>query len=205
LIVEIALIVTLIALMIWMFLWMRAQKPVTSAQTLIQQGRYEEAVREADPLHRGEALKLLGRFDEAAQAFGEAMSRHPSDAAAREGLALSLAHLNRDLPAARTLMEETIALYPEIQEFQALSLAWVLLRTGRKDDALRLYQDNSVLLQTRFSDDYTDPDDLLAETLFMYGTLAREAGEMERADALFEKVRSWAPDSVFARLAGSSS
>jgi tetratricopeptide (TPR) repeat protein len=203
--VEIALILTLIALMIWMFLWMRAQKPVTSAQALIQQGRYEEAVSEADPLHRGEALKLLGRFDEAAQAFREAMSRDPGDAAAREGLALSMAHTNRDLPASRTLMEETIALYPEIQEFQALSLSWILLRMGQREDALRLYQDNSVLLQTRFSDDYTDPDDLLAETLFMYGTLAREAEETVRAAALFEKVKSWAPDSVFARMAGGAS
>ena len=106
---------------------MRAQKPATTAQRLIQQHRYDEAVVAAaqDPLHRAEALKLLGRFDDAIAAY-----RQSDDPAAREGIALSLAHLGRDLDEAKRLMEETIALHPQIQEFQALGLAYILLNAA---------------------------------------------------------------------------
>ncbi|HEX2121269.1 MAG TPA: hypothetical protein VHL59_06470, partial [Thermoanaerobaculia bacterium] len=89
-----------IALIGWLVAYMMAQKPVTNVQQLIQQRRYDEAVAEAsrtgDVFHRAEALKLLGRFDEAI-----AFYRQSSDPAAREGIALSLAHLGRDLDEAR--------------------------------------------------------------------------------------------------------
>ena len=192
---EVALAVALVAAVIWLFLWMRAQRPATDMQRLIQDGRYEEASRQGDPLHRAEALKLLGRFDEAAAVY----ERAPDDAHAREGLALALAHSGRDLPRARSILQETIVSRPEIQEFQALSLAFVLLKMGLRGEALRLYEDNAVLLQTRFTDDYTDPDDLLAETLFMYATLAREAGDEERAQTLFAQASEWAPGSAFSK------
>jgi len=187
--VTIAIAVILVATVVGLLIYMLAQKPVTSVQQLIQQGRYSEAVIAAgdDWIHRAEALKLLGRFDEAIEAY-----RKSDDPAAREGIALSLAHLERNLDEAQRLMEEQIALYPQIQEFQALSLAYILLRAGKRDDALRIFRDNLELLETRFRDDYTDPDPLLAETLFMYAELSGD-------ETLRAKAAAWAPGSVWAR------
>jgi len=191
---QLAIIVLAVILIGWLAALMLAQKPVTSAQQLIQQHRYEEAAAAAanDPLHRAEALKLLGRFEDAIASY-----RRSSDPAAQEGIALALAHLNRDLDEAKRLMEETIALHPQIQEFQALGLAYILLKRGDREDALRIYADNLELLETRFRDDYTDPDPLLAETLVMFAALADAAGDVSRAKALRAKASAWAPGSVW--------
>src|SRR6185436_5378744 len=164
----------------WLLAYMLAQNPATSAQRLIHQHRYADAVSAAtNPFDRAEALKLLGRFEEAIDAY-----RQSNDPAAREGIALSLAHVGRDLDDARRLMEEQIAQFPQIQEFQALALAYILLRGGDREAALRLYRDNVELLETRFRDDYTDPDPLLSETLYLFAKLAEAAGEDARAAAL---------------------
>src|SRR5256885_14731001 len=186
---QIAIVVLAVILIGWLAAYMLAQKPVTNAQQLIQQHRYEDAVAAAanDPLHRAEALKLLGRFEEAIVSY-----RRSDDPAAQEGIALCLAHLNRDLDEAKRLMEETIALHPQIQEFQALGLSYILLKRGDRDGALRIYRDNAELLETRFRADYTDPDPLLAETLVMYATLADAAGESGRAHELRTKAAAWA-------------
>lgn len=191
---QIAVVVIAVLLIGWLAAWMLAQKPATNAQQLIQDHRYEDAVTAAanDPLHRAEALKLLGRFDEAIASY-----RRSDDPAAQEGIALSLAHLNRDLDEAKRLMEETIALHPQIMEFQALGLAYILLRRGERSDALRIYTDNVELLETRFRDDYTDPDPLLAETLVMFGALSEAAGDVTRATALRAQAAQWAPGSVW--------
>ena len=114
-------------------------------------------------------------------------------------MALSFAHAGHDLERAKQLMEETIALHPQIQEFQALALAYIQLKRGDREDALRIYRDNVELLETRFRDDYTDPDPQLAETLFMYATLAEANGETERASELRTKAAAWAPASTWAR------
>ena len=190
-------LILVIATVVWLASWMFAQKPDTNTQKLIQQHRYEEAIAAAradDHLHRAEALKLLGRFEEAIAEY-----RQSDDPAAREGMALCLAHLGRDLDEAKRLMEETIALHPQIQEFQALALAYILLKKGERDEALRLFDDNLVLLQTRFRDDYTDPDPLLAETLWMFAQLSLAAGEGDRAAALLAQATMWAPGSMWAR------
>ena len=140
---------------------------------------YMRAQKPADEnLQRGEALKMQGKFDEA--------------------IALSLAHAGHDLDRAKQLMEETIALHPQIQEFQQLSLAYIQLRRGDRDDALRIYRDNVELLETRFRDDYTDPDPQLAETLVMYAALAEANGETDRARELRSLAARWAPGSVWA-------
>lgn len=179
-----------IALIGWLLAYMMAQKPESNAQQLIAQRRFEDAVEEAgrtnDPLHRAEALKLLGRFEEAIAAY-----RESTDPAAREGIALSLAHLGRELDEARRMMETQIAQHPQIQEFQALSLAYILLRSGDREAALRLYRDNVELLETRFRDDYTDPDPMLAETLFLFSVLAEANGEHARADSLRRDAKQW--------------
>jgi tetratricopeptide (TPR) repeat protein len=187
-------LVVAIALIGWLAAWMLAQKPVTNVQQLIQRHRYADAAAaaNADPLHRAEALKLLGKFEEAIAAYSRS-----SDPSAREGIALSLAHLGRDLDRAKQLMEEQIAQQPQIQEFQALALAFILLRRGERDAALRLFDDNRVLLETRFKDDYTDPDPLLAETLVMYAELSEAAGDAEKAAELRKQAASWAPGSVW--------
>jgi tetratricopeptide (TPR) repeat protein len=191
---QILIIVAAVFLIGWLAAWMLAQKPVTNAQQLIQQHRYADAITAAkdDPLHRAEALKLLGRFDEAIASY-----RQSNDPAAREGIALSLAHLGRDLDEAKRLMEETIALHPQIMEFQALGLAYIQLKRGERDDALRIYTDNVELLETRFRDDYTDPDPLLAETLVMFAALSETAGDVTRASALRAQAAQWAPGSVW--------
>ena len=193
---QIAIAVVIAATVIVLLVYMLAQKPVTTAQKLIAEHRYEDAARDptADPLHRAEALKLLGRFDDAIASY-----RQSEDPAAREGIALSLAHLGRDLGEAQQLMESQIALYPQIQEFQALGLAYILLKAEKREEALRLYRDNVELLETRFRDDYTDRDPLLAETLVMYAALAEAAGDADRAAALRSRVAEWAPGSVWAR------
>ena len=178
----------LAALVVFLMFYMLAQKPVTTAQQLIQQRRYEEAASHptADPLHQAEALKLLGRYEDAIAAY-----KRSDDPAAREGIALSLAHLGRNLDEAQKMMETQIALHPQIQEFQALGLAYILLRAGKRDDALRIYRDNVELIETRFRDDYTDPDPLLAETLDMYAELEEAGGDTAHAAELREKARGW--------------
>jgi tetratricopeptide (TPR) repeat protein len=195
---NVVVLVAAILIIGWMAAWMLSQKPATSVEQLIRQHRYTEAAAEAekqnDPMHRGEALKLLGRFDEAAAAY-----RLSDDPAAEEGIALSLTHGAGDLDEAKRLMEQTIATHPQIQEFQALALAYVLLRRGERDAALRLFDDNLVLLQTRFHDDYTDPDPLLAETLWLFGELSAAAGDEARAAELRARAAAWAPGSVWAR------
>ncbi|HVE72935.1 MAG TPA: hypothetical protein VNI54_16330, partial [Thermoanaerobaculia bacterium] len=179
-----------IALMGWLVAWMLAQKPITNAQQLIQQRRYEDAVMEAnrtgDAMHRAEALKLLGRYEEAIESY-----KQSSDPSAREGIALSLAHLGNRLDEAQELMEAQLAQQPQIQEFQSLALAYILLRKGDRDAALRLYRDNAELLETRFRDDYTDPDPMLAETLYLYGVLADANGEEAHADSLWRQAEKW--------------
>src|SRR5687768_12402373 len=197
LLLSLALAIIVIALLAYML----AQKPVTTAQKLIQEHRYEEATAlpatdSPGHLHRAEALKLLGRFEEAIAEY-----RQSDDPAAREGSALALAHLRRDLDEAKRIMEQTIAAHPAIQEFQALALAYILLRRGEREAALRMYRDNVELLETRFRDDYTDADPLLAETLVIYGELAKEAGEVERAEELEGRAAAWAPRSVWAHTA----
>ena len=196
--VEIAVLVVAAVTVVWLVLYMRAQKPVTGAQQLIHQHRYEDAAAvdardSASFLHRGEALKLMGRFDDAIAAY-----RRSDDPAAIEGIALALAHLKRDLDQAQRLMENTMSLYPQILEFQALGLSFILLRRGDREGALRLYGDNAELLETRFRDDYTDPDPLLAETLVMYAALTEATGDHPRAAALRAKAAAWAPGSVWA-------
>lgn len=192
---SITIIVITVAVIIWMVTWMRAQRPATTALQLIQQHRYEEAVKAADrdPVHRGEALELLGKFEDAIDAY-----RQSDDPAAAEGIALCLAHLGRDLGDAQALMEKTIALHPEIQEFQALALAYIQYRRGDHAVALRNFRDNAELIETRFRDDYTDPDPLLAETLWIYAMLSDANGDDDRARALREKAAKWAPGSVWA-------
>lgn len=179
-----------IALVGWLVAYMIAQKPVTNVQQLIAQKRFHDAVLEADrandPLHRAEALKLLGRFEEAIAAYQQS-----DDPSAPEGIALCLAHLGRELDRARSLMEAQIAQHPQILEFQALALAYILLRAGDREGALRLYRDNVELLETRFHDDYTDPDPLLAETLFLFSELAEANGEEARADSLRRQAQQW--------------
>ena len=188
--------VVIVALVAWLLVYMLAQKPDTNVQKLIQQGRYADAVAAAgdDWIHRAEALKLQGRFEEAIESY-----RRSDDPAAREGIALSLVHLGRDLEEAQRLMEEQIALYPQIMEFQALALAYILLKRGKHDDALRIYADNLELLETRFHDDYTDRDPLLAETLVMYAALSEASGDSARASELRARAAAWAPGSVWAK------
>ena len=198
-----AVLAAAVIIVLWLVFYMRAQKPVTTAQKLIQQHRYEEAAaleaRDSSAhLHRAEALKLLGRFDEAI-----AELQRSDDPAAREGIALALAHQHRNLDEAQRLMENTINLYPQIQEFQALGLAYILHRRGDSAAALRLYGDNAELLETRFRDDYTDPDPLLAETLMMYAELAQAAGDPFRATELRTRAAEWAPRSVWAQPSAS--
>lgn len=193
----IVLLVVVILIVAWLVLYMRAQKPVTDAQKLIQMNRYAEAAAlpahdSAEHLHRAEALKLMGKFDEAIAEYGRS-----DDPAAQEGIALTLAHSGRDLGEAQRMMENTINLYPQIQEFQALGLAYILLRRGDRDGALRLYRDNAELLETRFRDDYTDADPLLAETLMMYAELEQASGGMFRAAQLRTQASQWAPGSVW--------
>ncbi|SRR5258708_2775737 len=193
---SVVVLLAAVGLIGWLVAYMFAQKPVTSVQQLIHQHRYAEATAEAerrqDHLHRAEALKLMGRFDDAIASY-----RRSDDPAAQEGIALSLAHSGGDLDEARRLMEQTIAVHPQIQEFQALALAYILLKRGERDEALRLFDDNRVLLETRFKDDYTDPDPLLAETLWLYAQLSQAAGDTERAKALRQQAASWAPGSWF--------
>ncbi|HUF17490.1 MAG TPA: BTAD domain-containing putative transcriptional regulator, partial [Thermoanaerobaculia bacterium] len=192
------------------------QKGETTIETLIQQGEYAQAAIEAERmiainprdgvlhLQHADALHLMGRFTESENSYRRAMEINSRDAAAREGLALSMAHQKVQLDKARSIMEETIATLPEIQEFQALSLAFILLESGNRDEALRVFSDNLELLQTRFEMDYTDPDDLLAETVYLYGVLSREVGESAEVEALMQKVVDWAPGSVFAEWAAVS-
>jgi tetratricopeptide (TPR) repeat protein len=215
--IEVLVIVSVAAVLVWLVAYMRAQKPATSVQRLIQENRYGEAIAEADRMiasgrvdstahvDRAEAEKLQGNFEEALRSYRDAMRIDPRDGAPPEGIALTLTYLGRDLGAARQMMEETIASFPQIQEFQALALAFILLRSGQRELALRLYEDNAVLLQTRFTDDYTDPDPLLVETLFHYSELARAAGQAERAALLSRRVAEWAPASIFARWSKAAS
>jgi tetratricopeptide (TPR) repeat protein len=179
-----------IALIGWLAAYMLSQRPITNVQQLIQQRRYEDAVMEAqrtgDHLHRAEALKLLHRYDEAIAEY-----RQSTDPSAREGIALSFAHLGRDFDEARRLMETQIAQHPQIQEFQSLALAYILLRGGDREAALRLYRDNVELLETRFRDDYTDPDPLLSETLYLFSVLAGANGEEARAASLARQAEEW--------------
>lgn len=191
-------------------LYMRAQKPQTNLQSLIHQERYGEAVSEADRLiglmpddaglhlHRAEAAKLMGNFEEALKSYRQAMRLDDKDPSSREGIALCLTYLDRQPEEARARMEETMAGFPAIQEFQALALAYILIRQNRREEALRLFDDNAVLLQTRFEDDYTDRDPLLAETLYHFAVLSEVRGDPTSAAALRRKVLDWAPRSVFA-------
>lgn len=193
-VLSVLLAITVVVLLAYML----AQKPVTTVQQLIQQRRYSEAAAlpatdSAGHLHRAEALKLLGRFDEAIAEYAQS-----SDPAAREGRALALAHQRRDLDESKRVMEQTVATYPAIQEFQALGLAYIHLRRGELDAAMRLYRDNLELLETRFRDDYTDPDPLLAETLVLFAELAGAAGDNDRAATLRRQAAEWAPGSVWA-------
>lgn len=205
-------LLTTFALVLWLVLYMRAQKPITDLQQLIHQERYEDAIRAADLrlgqaggdtaalLHRAEAAKLLGRFAEAVATYRRLLKIDPHDAAATEGLALSLAHQKVELETAEKLMETVIQSHPEIQEFQALSHTFVLWQAGKRERALEIFDDSVVLLQTRFQDDYTDPDPMLAETLYLFAVMSEAAGDVERGRELREKVRRWAPGSVFAEM-----
>lgn len=192
-------------------LYMGAQKPQTNIQALIHQERYAEAISEADRLigvkpadagirlHRAEAAKLEGNLEEALRSYRDAKRIDDKDPSSREGIALCLTYLQRQPEEARALMEETMAAFPAIQEFQALALAYIFLKQNKRDEALRLFDDNLVLLQTRFEADYTDRDPLLVETLFHFAALHEARGDSAAAAALREKVQGWAPKSVFAR------
>ena len=197
--VEASIVIAVIVLLGWLVLYMRAQKPVTSAQQLIQQHRYAEAVADA-------AADSAGFFIAAKPSSSSAASTRPSRHTGnptippRAKASRWRSHISAAISTnAKQMMEETIALYPQIQEFQALGLAYIILRRGDRDDALRIYRDNIELLETRFRDDYTDPDPLLAETLVMFAALAEANGDAARAELLRGRAAAWAPGSVWAR------
>jgi len=179
--IGLVVLVTALIAIGWLVAYMRAQKPMSALH----------------PLNLAESLKLAGRYEEAIEVY-----RRTDDPAAKEGIALCLAHLGRDLDEAQRLMEWMIANHPQIQEFQALGLAYILLRKGDRDAALRLYEDNLVLLETRFRDDYTDPDPQLVETLTMYAALAEASGDLTRATALRKQARMWAAGTPFSPAPG---
>ena len=85
------------------------------------------------------------------------------------------------------------------------SLASMIIQAERfgtgLSQALRIYADNLELLETRFRDDYTDPDPLLAETLIMFAALAEASGDFARAIRLRAQAAAWAPGSVWSRQA----
>jgi|GEM_PF-497158 len=210
---ELLFIVVVIAAVLGLLAYMLAQKSDTAPQTLIHEGKFEEAVKSADELlarskgdsslhlHKAEALKLLGRFDEAIGEYQLKLKADHRDAAAREGVALCLSFLGRDLDEARRLMEETMLQFPEIQEFQAISLAHIHLIRGEHETARRLFDDNAELVETRFSVDYTDRDPLLAETLYIFAELTLKYGTPDRALPYLKRVQEWAPASIFASWA----
>ncbi|HVT44152.1 MAG TPA: hypothetical protein VMT00_07170 [Thermoanaerobaculia bacterium] len=209
--IEILVILGALALLGWLLLYMFAQRRESGSLELIQRGNYLEAMAEAQKeiasrpaspephLHRAVAAKLHGALEEALRSYRDVLRIDSDDAEAAEGTALCLTWLDRDLPEARRLMERTIQARPEIQEFQALVLAFILLRSGARDDAMRLFHDNQELLETRFEADYTDRDPLLAETLHLYGVMSEEAGKSDRAAKLYRQAAEWAPGSIFDR------
>lgn len=208
---EIFLIILVAAIVVAVLMSRTSREPRSGVPALLNREDYDGAWAEAsraierEPrrvdmrLYRAEAAKMSGRFEDAISDFREAMEIDPTDPTVREGLALTLTYAGQDLEGARELMEETIQAHPAIQEFQALELAWILLRLGRRDEALRLFHDNAELLRTRFDMDYTDADPQLAETLHLFARLSEEAQESEAARALHERVIAWAPRSIFAR------
>ena len=208
---ELLLLLVALATVLGLLAYMFAQKSDTAPQTLIHQGKFEAAVASADELlargaagsslqlHKAEALKLLGRFDEAIAAYRAQLQVDPRDAAAREGIALCLTYLARNLDEARHLMEEAFTQFPQIQEFQAVGLAFIDRARGDDISARRLFEDNAELIQTRFDMDYTDRDPLLVETLFIFGDLTTAYATRERAEPYFNRVLEWAPTSIFAK------
>lgn len=211
---EIVLVLTGVAAVLGLVAYMLAQKGETAPQKLIHQGLFEAAVKSADELigrgtsdsalhlHKAEALKLLGRFEEAIASYRVQLLIDPRDAAAREGIALCLTYLGRDLQEARRLMDEALMQFPQIQEFQAMSLAFVDKARGDNASASRLFEDNAELVRTRFEIDYTDRDPLLVEALYVFGELVAAYGRGEDAERYFRRIVDWAPTSVFALWVG---
>jgi protein O-GlcNAc transferase len=85
----------------------------------------------------GEALRALGRLDDAVASYGEALARQPDLAEAHGNLGIALQALGR-LDAARASFEQALALRPDYAE-AAGNLGHLLLRLGEPDAALARY------------------------------------------------------------------
>ena len=212
-----AYIIVMILGLVAVFLWMAiSRRPESDLPQLLQRGQFAEVLRRTfeelkdDPKHvalrvlRGQAAVMAGEFDLALESFQIAARLDPRDPTAAEGVALAMAYAGRSMTEACELMEKTRQSLPAIQEFQGLAVAFLLLKSGDREAALREFADQRELLETRFELDYTDQDATLAETLYHYAILAAEAGDEDAAEQLFSRVRQWGKGTVFERWSESA-
>jgi tetratricopeptide (TPR) repeat protein len=215
-VIQFAVFAVVLLIVVSLVLYMRAQKSESSLLALLRDERYAALIEEADTrlaanpadhesaLLRAQALALIGNHAESERAYRRIVAQSPDDAQAIEGLALSLGHQRRSLDEARALMQRAITNHPQIQEFQSLGLAWIELRDGNRETALRIFEDNRLLIQTRFADDYTDRDPLLVETLYLQHQMLEAAGASAESAEVAQKICSWAPRSWFCEAVRSS-
>lgn len=207
--IQLSVFAVILIVVVALVLYMRAQKSESSLLALLRDERYEELIDEAgqrlasDPADhesavlRAQALTLIGNHSESERAYRRILEQVPDDAQALEGLALALGHQRKSLDEARALFQRAITNHPQIQEFQSLGLAWIELLDGRRETALRIFEDNRLLIQTRFADDYTDRDVLLVETLFLWQQLLDAGGESAESAGVAGRICAWASRSWF--------
>ena len=172
-----------IALIGWLVGVHALAEAVTNAQQLIQQRRYEERsskppARTIPPPRRGaQAPRQIRRRDRVVPAVER--SRR-----ARRHRALARAPRPRSRRSAAADGRDRSRSIRRSRSSRPSASPTSCCARGDREGALRLYRDNLELLETRFRDDYTDPDPLLAETLFLFAALAEANGERKREAGL---------------------
>ncbi len=127
----------------------------------------------------GQALQAMGRLDEAAAAYQEAVTRRPDFAPAYFGLGTVLFSLGKFAQAANSL-RRLLELAPDSPEGHN-AFGNALTMTGRHDEAIAAYQ-KAILLNPSFADPYNN----LASALL-------ELGRHEEAIAVYQRALALRP------------
>ena len=137
----------------------------------------------------GNALRISGRLDEAAAAFGKAVSLKPDFAAAHSNLGIVL-EAQRDFPGAEAAYRRALDVNPGFARAHN-NLGQLLQQLEKFDEAGSAYR-RALELEPNF-----------AEANNNLGTLLKELGKFDEAEAAFRRALAINPDfaSCFANLA----
>ncbi len=150
----------------------------------------------ADSAHAGAAYGLgyalgrLGRYEEAGEAFRQILRVDSGSADGRNALAYVFAQTGDSLETAEALVEEALAIAPEMEAYWLDTLGWVRYRAGDYEGALRALLSSAQKLPN-------DDVSMRAENEYHLGVVLMALNRPNEARQYFERSRGRAKDEIW--------